>query len=73
MATMWCTWDGYDYEWEHVVDDFGHDNDDSESGFIELKKISLIILKTLMKDVNAFWLQRKRCCVTLLKWKIMKL
>ena len=38
MATMWCTWDGYDYEWEHVVDDFGHDNDDSEPGFIELKR-----------------------------------
>lgn len=38
MATMWCTWDGYDYEWEHVVDDFGDDNDDSEPGFIELKR-----------------------------------
>lgn len=45
MATMWCTWDGYDYEWEHIVDDFGHDNDDSEPGFIELKKDIVDYLK----------------------------
>lgn len=45
MATMWCTWDGYDYEWEHVVDYFGHDNDDSEPGFIELKKDIVDYLK----------------------------
>lgn len=45
MATMWCTWDGYDYEWEHIIDDFGHDNDDSEPGFIELKKDIIDYLK----------------------------
>lgn len=45
MATMYCNWDGYDYEWEHVIDDFGHDNDNNEPGFIELKRDIVDYLK----------------------------
>lgn len=57
MATIHCKWNSYDYEWEHIVDEYGDDNDNNEPGFKELKNDIIDYLKNTPEG-------RKRILVT---------